>query len=263
MKSIFTLLLLTIFSFAASSQTWRMTGNYNLGLPQEQMGKNIQAAHGLQAGIFYQLPGKLKQLLVGMELGVGTYASERIHQTFQFSNNVAAVVPVNYLSNMFNANLKTRLNLPLSKKNWVVPYIDLKGGLYSFFSNIRIDDPESSDGCSALQHENIISDKTLYWSGGVGIQIDPVIFAKPPKHSGRVMIDLSINTIRGGKLDYINTKRLQNAQDVSTNGGKPMNVQFINASTQEIHEHTVAQVYTSPLRMLEIRAGVTVSLGND
>jgi len=36
-----------------------------------------------------------------------------------------------------------------------------------------------------------------------------------------------------------------------------LNVQFINASTQSIHEHKVAQVYTSPLKMLEFRAGIT------
>ena len=45
-------------------------------------------------------------------------------------------------------------------------------------------------------------------------------------------------------------------------GAKPLNVQFINASTQAIHEHTVAQVYISPLRMLEFRAGVVVMLGH-
>ena len=49
---------------------------------------------------------------------------------------------------------------------------------------------------------------------------------------------------------------------VLTPDEKPLNVQFINDSTQSIHEHTVAQVYTSPLRMLEFRAGITVKLSD-
>ena len=43
--------------------------------------------------------------------------------------------------------------------------------------------------------------------------------------------------------------------------GKPLEVEFINVNTQAIHEHTVAQVYTSSLRMLEFRLGITVMLG--
>ena len=101
----------------------------------------------------------------------------------------------------------------------------------------------------------------MYWSAGGGIQINPVNAAKH-KHNGRVMIDIGANTIRGGTISYINTKHLMDAQDVSTGNEKPLNVRFINASTQSIHEHTVAQVYTSSLRMLEFRAGITVRLGD-
>ncbi len=260
MKFISTLLLVSLF-FSANSQQWRFSSSYSLSIPQGDMSKNISPAHSLQAGILYRLPGCLKQLALGLETGIGSYASKRIEQTFQFNNNTAAVVPVNYNSNVFNINLHARYYL-LSNKYPVVPYAQAKGGLYNFFSNIYIDDPHDPDGCRALQQENIINDKTFYWSAGGGIQIDPMIFSKR-KYKRRVMIDISCNRIWGGTLDYINTKRLMDAQDVTTTGGKPLNVRFINASTQEIHEHSVAQVYTSALRMLEFRAGVTVNLGND
>ena len=232
-----------------------------MGIPQQEMQKNIPAAHSLQLGIMHRLPGALKQLSIGVEAGIGTYASKRVEQTFQFNNNTAAVVPVDYTSNVFNANLYGRLNL-LNEKKLVLPYIQAKGGLYNFFSTVYIEDPNDPNGCSALQQENIINDKTMYWSAGGGLQINTGVFGKS-KSRRNVMIDISVNTIRGGTIDYINTKRLMDVQDVSTTGGKPLNVNFINASTQEIHEHSVAQVYTSPLRMLEVRAGVTVNLGCD
>ena len=253
MKFIFTFLMGFLF-FSAYSQQWKFTSSYSLAMPKQELGKNIQPAHSMQNGISYQLPGALKQLSVGLEFGIGIYAYERIDQTFQFDNNTTTVLPVDYSSNVFNANLQARFNL-VSDKNLIIPYINAKGGLYNFYSSIYIGDPEDADGCHALEQENIMNDKTMYWSAGGGLQINTGIFSKK-KHNARVMIDISANTIRGGEISYINTKRLMDAPATTDPDGEPLKVQFINASTQSIHEHKVAQVYTSHLRMLEFRAGI-------
>ncbi|HWN89111.1 MAG TPA: hypothetical protein VNM35_08615 [Chitinophagaceae bacterium] len=259
MKFISTLLLGFLF-FSANSQQWKFTTSYSLGIPRQEMSKNIQPAHSLQTGILYQFPGQLNRLSAGLEFGIGIYAHERIDQTFQFDNNTSTVLPVDYSSNVFNANLQARFNL-LSDKNFIIPYINAKGGLYNFYSSIYIGDPEDDGGCHALEQENIMNDKTMYWSAGGGLQINPTIFSKN-KRITKVMIDISANTIRGGEINYINTKHLMDAQSMNDPDGKPLEVKFINVSTQAIHEHTVAQVYTSPLRILEFRAGITLSLGD-
>jgi hypothetical protein len=257
MKSASTLIISCLLSFTASSQQWKLTSNYSLALPQQQMGKNIQAAHSVQAGVLYQVP-QLKNLSVGFELGLGLYAHEKINQTFKFDNNTTTVAPVNYNSNVFNINLQSRFDLLDETQSPVVPYISAKAGLYNFFSNITIEDPQDPNGCHPLDRKNIINDKTLYWSAGAGLQVNPAVFTK---RSGRLMIDISANTIRGGTLEYINTKNLMDAQDMMASEGKPLMMKFINASTQSIHEHTVAQVYTTPLRFIEFRAGITAKLG--
>jgi len=259
MKFISTLLLGFLF-FSANSQQWKFTTSYSLGIPRQEMSENIQPAHSLQTGILYQFPGQLNRLSAGLEFGIGIYAHERIDQTFQFDNNTSTVLPVDYSSNVFNANLQARFNL-LSDKNFIIPYINAKGGLYNFYSSIYIGDPEDDGGCHALEQENIMNDKTMYWSAGGGLQINPTIFSKN-KRITKVMIDISANTIRGGEINYINTKHLMDAQSMNDPDGKPLEVKFINVSTQAIHEHTVAQVYTSPLRILEFRAGITLSLGD-
>ena len=259
MKFIYTILLSFLF-FSANSQQWKFTTGYSLGLPKQEMGKNIQPVHSLQTGMLYQFPGELKRLSAGLEFGIGIYAHETIDQTFQFDNNTSTVLPVDYSSNVFNANLHVRFNL-LSDKYFIIPYVNAKGGLYNFYSSIYIGDPEDDGGCHALEQENIINDKTMYWSAGGGLQINPAIFSKN-KQGGSVLIDISTNTIRGGTLNYINTKHLMDPQNSTDPDGKPLNVEFINVNTQAIHEHTVAQVYTSPLRLLEFRAGVTIKLGN-
>lgn len=260
MKIISTLLVLTFFSFSVFAQPWKITAGYSLGTPRQVMKKNIPPAHSLQAGVLYQLPGQLARLAVGTELGIGIYANKRIEQTFQFDNNTASLVPVNYTSNVFNANIQARYDL-LSKKNFIIPYIQAKGGVFGFFSNVLVEDPEDPDGCHALERENIINDKTMYWSAGGGLQINPGIFAKR-KQKRNTVIDLSVNSIRGGTVNYINTRNLVDAQNSGSPESKPLHVRFINANTQAIHEHTVAQVHNSVLRMLEIRAGIMVNLGN-
>jgi len=256
MKLTSTLVFSCLLFFTASSQQWKFTGHYGLGLPQQQMGKNIQAAHSLQGAVLYRLPAQLKNFTVGLELGLGFYAHEQVDQTFVF-DNMPSVVPVNYNSNTFNANLQTRFNLWDEDKSRIVPYLVAKAGVYNFYSNVVVEDPHNPDGCVVLDRKSLINDKTLYWSGGLGLQIDPNIFSKH-KRLGNVKIDIGANTVRGGSLEYINTKHLMDAQDVPEPGGKSLKARFINATTQHIHEHTVAQVYTSPLRFFEIRAGVAV-----
>ena len=258
MKILSTLFISCLLYFNAISQSLKFIGDYSLGLPQQQMAQNIQAIHSLHIGGLYQLPRQWKNLSVGLELGAGIYAHEKIDQTFNFDANTSTVVPVNYNSNVVNANLQTRYQFLDEKRYLIVPYINAKAGLYNFFSNVNIEDPNDPDGCHPLDKKNLINDKTLYWGAGAGFQINPSIFSKRKK-DGPVMIDISINTIRGGKLDYINTKHLKDEQDMPQTGGKPLLVKFINVSTQDIHEHKVTEVYTSPLRILEVRAGIILS----
>ena len=81
------------------------------------------------------------------------------------------------------------------------------------------------------------------------------------------MIDISVNKIKGGKLNYINTRNIQSAMHTDPNNpvptdgkGQPLNIQFININTQTIHEHQVAELYNSPLRMIDIRIGMLFTL---
>lgn len=261
MKRSFTLFISCLLYFTVSSQPFKMTFEYGLGLPQSHMAHNIQAVHSLHVGGLYQLPRELKKLSVGLDLGIGVYAHKTIHQTFNFDANTSTVVPVNYNSNVFNANLQARYQF-LDEQALVVPYVNAKAGLYNFYSNITIEDPDDPDGCKALDRKNLINDHTFFWGAGAGFQIDPSVFSKHKKN-GPIKIDISVNTMYGGKIDYINTKHLKEGHDhdMSEMGGKPLMVKFINVGTQDIHEHMVAQVYSSYLRILEIRGGIIVNLG--
>ncbi|OQP39978.1 hypothetical protein A4H97_17325 [Niastella yeongjuensis] len=254
MKIIAAIFIGCFLNVDANSQSFKFLGNYSLGLPQQQMAKNIQAIHSFNIGGLYSLPNHLKNLSVGLELGCGIYAYKKIDQTFYFDAN-PTVVPVNYSSSVFNANIQARYQFLDENNHLIVPYINAKAGSYNFYSDISIEDPSDPMGCHPLEKKKLINDNTFYWGAGVGFQINPSIHSKRQKKLP-VLLDVSMNTIRGGNLDYINTKHLKDEQDFNPVDGKPMLVKFINVSTQDVHEHKVAQVYNSPLRILEIKAGV-------
>src|SRR6187549_385241 len=109
MKFISTLLMVCLF-ITANSQQFKLTTGYSLGLPRQDLSKNIQPVHSMLTGLLYQFPGELKRLSVGLELGIGIYAHQTINQTFQFDNSTSTVLPVDYSSNTFNANLQARFN---------------------------------------------------------------------------------------------------------------------------------------------------------
>ena len=128
------------------------------------------------------------------------------------------------------------------------PYVTGKLGYASFFSKVFVADPEHDDDCKPLEKKTPIRDHSFYASYGAGIQID-MSSKKKPKN---VWLDISVNQLHGTKLDYINIKDIkENIQNdpanptPATDKSVPLNIRFVNVSTQTIHEHQMAEVYSS------------------
>ncbi len=250
MKYIFTPLLF-IIGFKAFSQSYMNIG-YSLGAPQQKMNEKINPLHSLTTGIFFRIPGLGDRLELGAEGSWGTYASTQKEQTFNFSNGASTRTYVNYSSNVLQGGLTARVLLLKNKA--VTPYLSGRAGYSSFYSTIFIEDPHDADGCRPLDQKTLLKDGTFMTGYGGGLQIDWAVF-NPNSHKKRGFIDLRVQNIRGKNIDYINTKKLIDASNPPPPGedGKSVSVKFINATTNEIHEHQVAEVYTTPLRMLEFK----------
>jgi opacity protein-like surface antigen len=256
MKYIYTSLFIAIT--LSSTAQFKITTGYSLSLPQQEMSKNINMLHSLNAGGSYQLPGKFSRIQIGADFTWGTYANTYKKQTFTFRDGSTTTTMVDYSSNVLQGGLNARVLLAENKA--VLPYINAKVGYSSFYSNIYIEDPNDPGGCKALDQSNIIKDGTFTAGYGGGMQIDWGYFSKRGT-KGRHWVDISANNVRGGKIEYINTKKLYDANNPPTaSDGKALNVKFINASTNEIHEHQVAEVFTTPLRMMEIKVAAVFAL---
>lgn len=257
MKYIYTLFL-TAFSLSAFSQ-FEISSGYSVSAPRGALNENINLLHSLHTQLAYRLPGAFSRVHVSADMGLGTYAHTYKMQTFNFGNGVSTRTRVNYTSNVLQAGLGARVFILENKR--VMPFVSGKSGYTSFYSNIFIEDPHDPDGCTALDQRNLIKDGTIYGAYGGGLRIDWSIF-KPANRKGRGYIDFTVHKVGGGDLEYINTKKLIDASDPPpVSNGKPLNVKFINATTQQIHEHQVAEVYTSPLKMMECRISAVFPIG--
>jgi hypothetical protein len=251
-------LLFISLSLQAFSQL-KLNAGYSLSAPQQQLADNIKPLHSISGGISYQLPGCLSRLQAGVDFSIGSYASTRKKQTFNFGNGTSTETWVNYSSNVWQADVSAKVFILQNKK--AMPYVSGKAGYTSFYSNIYVEDPEDPGGCKALQKRTLIKDGTFSTGYGGGVQLGWSLFRKKVKRENKY-IDISINKISGSNIDYINTKKLIDADNPPAGtGAKPLNVQFINATTQQIHEHQVAEVYNTPLRMLEYRISMVFMLG--
>jgi len=259
MKYIYSLLFIFL-SLSASSQFYANSG-YSLSAPREQMASNIKPLHSITTGLLYQLPGALKRIQAGIDVSWGTYANTRKEQTFNFGNGSSTRTWVNYSSNVLQASLTSRIMILQDKK--IMPYVSGKAGYNSFYSKIFMEDTHDPDGCKALDQRNLIKDGTITTGYGGGLQLDFSLFSKR-KDKGSRYIDVSVNKISGNNINYINTKKLIDASNPpTTTDGKPLNVKFINATTQQIHEHQVAEVYNTPLKMLEFKISTVFLLNTN
>ena len=162
---------------------------------------------------------------------------------------------VSYSSNVASAGVLTRYQFLKNAK--VNPFLTGKLGYAQFFSSVIVDDPKHQDDCKPLERKTPISDHSFFASYGAGLQID-VSSIKNPQ---RAWIDISVSQVHGTALSYIDVREIKdgphdhdmNADNpASTTEGKvPLKISFINVATQSIHEHQLATVYSSPLRLSE------------
>ncbi len=253
MKPIYLLLLAVVVTSTMQAQ-FTAKSSYTIGIPQGKMADNINPVHQLIVGGGYQLPGPFKNINIGAELGAGNYANLRMPMEFSFGNGNPTTTNVNYSSNTYLANAV--LTADLLTKGAVRPYVTVKGGYQSWSSNIRIDDPNDIDGCQPLESRSILKDKTMTISYGGGVKVDMSrVFRINEKN--KHFLDIAVTHLQGGNIDYINTRKLNDHDPnaVLGDGAKSLNMKFINVTNNVTHEHKVAELYNTPLRLLEIKIG--------
>ena len=256
MKKILHPLFLICIAGAAHAQ-FQSSFNYSMAVPFKEMGHNINLTHSAVGDVRYQLKNNFEKFWVGMQLGLGVYAITNQEQTYQYSNGSTTQAKVNFTSNIFNGHLIAGLDL--LKDRSITPYVVAKGGMSNFYTRIYIPDPNDDDGCKPLENKNVYKDAT--WSGGLGtgVKIAGNMLLKR-KHSDNWCLDFSATYMVGGTVNYLNVSHLMDHNDNTTYDPKGYNISFVNVTTNEIHQHEVAQLHTSRINQLDIKVGILFRL---
>jgi hypothetical protein len=159
---------------------------------------------------------------------------------------------VNFTSNIFNYHAITGIDLTTGKP--VTPYVSIKGGGSKFYTRVYIPDPNDQDGCKPLENKNVYKDAT--WSAGMGAGVKISGNAILKKTCSHWWIDFSTNYLTGGTISYLNVHHLMEHNDNTTVDEKGYNLTFVNVSTNEIHKHQVAELFTSRIDQLDLKLGI-------
>jgi opacity protein-like surface antigen len=256
MKHVFTLLLI---SFVIASQAQVQMGfDYVNSTPQGTLGQNIQPVHSFAMGGNFRLKAN-PQFYLGAELALGSYAHKTQEQTLiSPEDGFETHTDVHFSSNIHNYHAV--LGYDLTKGTMVIPYVTVKTGVSRFNTNISIADPTDEDSCHPLEEESVFNDVAFSAGAGAGLKIDAsTIFRRPCK--GSWWFDFSANYLWGSSLDYINVKYLSPDEPGPNNFTREVGAEFVHITSHHTHEHQIAQVYTSNIRLLDFKIGIVKTLG--
>ncbi len=190
-------------------------------------------------------------------------AQKKVTQTFQSEDvQTPTEMPVHYINFAAYSNLNLRYEILRQGK--IIPYVQLSGGVNSLGTKVRInihEDQMGGDDCVPLENEVTFRKRSMTWGYGGGLLIN-----LSNKRCGNIdngtQLNISVNRIHGNRIDYVNVKELQQPVTPQENNdeSKTLTMQFVNLNTNNIHNHTVARLYNSPLQQLQIKVGLLFKL---
>lgn len=251
------LVLLTLFAISAQAQV-ELGVHYFVSAPHCALGQNIQPVHNFEISGYTRLKAADRRFYVGGEVSFGEYAHRSQETTFISEDGSATTTMVDFSSNVRNYHAVAGYHF--TRSTAVVPYVTVKAGVSNFNTKIYIEDPDDHHSCHPLEARNLFSDVAFSGGAGAGVKIDAShIFKNWSK--GRTWFDFSANYLYGSSIDYVNVKYMTPGEPGPNRQTKEVSVPFIDITTQYIHEHQVAQVYTSTINFLDFKIGIVKTFG--
>ncbi len=261
MRKFYFFLPFCLLAAATFGQRNEWQTGYQLSLPTAEMRNGWNTGHGLH-GSYYRHITKAKGLSIGADVGFGNYATKMQPQQYRFPDGSITNTTARLNSSLGNIGLGVRYQ-PVAL-GIIYPFAELQAGYFWMNSSIYIEDPSDPLGCRALENRNLVNSGTAYWAPGAGFQIQ----LNKKQASRRTALEFRARYLRGGEMEYANMKRLYHNQDQTGNqtanrgnGEAPLRVTFVNVTTNEQHQHTVAELYNHPLRALQFNVTYSVRPG--
>ena len=253
------LIILSIISLQTIAQNRYQLGAYvPIDFPDKSVMPKMSVNGGFGIAAAYS-PIYGSPFFIELKGSWGGYASRILEQTYQYDNGSQTRTDVTYTSSMNKYLLGVKYMIGQdfrAVRGFITPQI----GVAKFKSRIVIADPQDVDDCQPLDRETAQRFTGFVYGGEVGAEVSlDRIFTKMASENQHKIV-LSANFLGGfNHFKYVNVRYMEDAVEGTHVGhdGNSINASFINVSTNEIHEHQVAELYHSALRMWGFNVGYT------
>ncbi len=259
MKSIL-LFLLASSSFTGFSQHGQIGTFIPIDIPVKsempKMGTNFGIGLSGAYSPFYTAP-----VFLEFKASWGSYSAKTLQQTYMFDNGSQTTTDVSYTSSMHKYLLGTKVMIGRDYRA-VRGYLTPQIGVANFKTKIVIADPLDEDDCQPLDRETSQRFAGFVYGGEIGAQISMEKLFRGISSENTHKLTISASYLSGfNHFEYVNVRYMQDevhdTQVTHTSGD--INASFINVTTNQIHEHKIAEVYHTNLRMIGINIGYTIN----
>ena len=229
-----------------------------MDIPIQHMMPKAGVAGGLGINFFMQ---PVSRIPMALELrgNLGNYSNKTLEQTYLFDDGSQTVTDVTYSSNfhkiLFGVRFSTEHDLSAFRV-YATPQIGI--GIMS--SKIRIADPEDEDDCKPLEIRITQRFSGVVYGGelGVDIELGRLFSSKTINNNHR--LNIGINYLGSFKdFQYVNIKHMENkthgVAHENPEEDRDVTTQFINVSSNNLHEHKIAELYKTRLSFIGIHIG--------
>ena len=260
MKHLSAIIILLLSTVSYAQQRAQIGLYVPVQLPNKQVMPNMSTngGIGISAGYspFYGSPFYLE-----LKSGWGSYSMTTLPQTYEFSDGTQTNTTVSYTSSMHHYMIGSKFML--NRDHRLIRIFATPGiGFVNMRSKVVVADPTDVDQCRPLERKITQHDAGIAYSGEIGMELNMSrIFNYASEDTPHKLI-LSATYLGSRRhFEYVNIRYMENeVHDMNSHPDpQDLNARFINVSTNNVHEHKVAEVYHTPISMWGFNIGYTIN----
>ena len=252
-----TLFLTLAVLLSAASINAQITSYYQFNSPLPSMDPSFTNAHGV--GMDLLLPVK-KGFSAGFNFSYNNYGYQREPYSFITTDGMLYETYLRVSNNFYQAGLASQYLLPVTFRRFQ-PFVDARVNAVFFQTDLIIEDPEDETNCEPLESHILMKDVTAAATLSFGFNF---LFTGTPSENisesngTGLYFFMTGGITMGGKVNYMNVEAGPSHfhhQGTAEPDKNSYSINFINTKTQVVHQHHAGYLYSSSLRMAEIKAG--------
>ncbi len=249
--------------FLSQSQ-FAMNYGYAFNASQNYMRSSLSNAHGFAMEYYGNVKKTNYQIGLAYHVGVYGYHTEPIDFAASDGSIVKTDLNISNAFNFVSIYHKYSFN-KFATSGRLVPFIDAKTGWSFFRTKLYIADPDDVSNCEPLEQDILQKDNTwnLYAGAGFDYKLNGLFNPANNDCPMKSYFFVSFGFHYGGKVSYMNVDRddhtmAMQSQPSSNPNKTDFYTSWVNTQTQIVHEHHTGYLFTSPIRMMEIKAGFSL-----